>query len=89
MQHDLRKTPFCSSCYEKKGGHPLTKQGPSSKETFLRIAEEAGLDTDASHLEDLYNYLKSLLPTLKTIENLDLAGLEPFMPSLKKREEQA
>jgi hypothetical protein len=57
-----------------------------SKEDFLRIAEHAGLDVDSPHMDDLHAYLKGLLPTLKTIKDLDLAGLEPFMPSLTKKE---
>jgi len=69
-----------------KEGIPLTGKGSLTKEIFLRIAENSGLDTDASHLEDLYNYLNGLLPTLKAIETLDLAGLEPFMPSLREKE---
>jgi hypothetical protein len=65
---------------------PLTEKGSLSKEAFLRIAENSGLDADAPHFEDLYAYLNSLRPTLKAIENLDLAGLEPFMPSLREKE---
>ena len=64
----------------------MTEKGSLSKGTFLRIAEDSGLGTDASHLEDLYSYLNGLLPTLKAIESLDLAGLEPFMPSLREKE---
>ncbi len=74
---------------KRKEDIPLTEKGSLNKETFLCIAENSGLDTDASHLEDLYHYLNGLLPTLKTIENLDLAGLEPFRPPLKKKEERS
>ncbi len=56
-----------------------------SKELFLRIAEESGLGTDPSHLDSLYAYLQGVLPGLRTIENLDLADAEPFMPPLTKR----
>jgi hypothetical protein len=71
---------------KRKESIPLTEKGPLSQETFLRIAENSGLGTDAPHLEDLYSYLNGLLPTLKAIEALDLAGLEPFMPSLREKE---
>ena len=55
-----------------------------SKEAFLGIAEESGLGIHHSHFEDLYAYLQGLRPTLKAIEDLDLTGLEPFMPSLAR-----
>ena len=56
--------------------------------TLLKaIAEDSGLDIHQTHFEDLYAYLQGLRPTLKTIEDLDLTGLEPFMPSLAKKEE--
>jgi hypothetical protein len=58
-----------------------------SKEAFLGMAEASGLDFHHSHFEDLYAYLQGLLPTLKTIKDLDLTGLEPFMqpPANTKR----
>jgi hypothetical protein len=64
----------------------LTEKGSWSKETLLRVAEDFGLDIDAFLLQDLYAYLKGLYPTLKAIEDLDLSGLEPFMPSFWKKE---
>ncbi len=71
---------------KRKEDIPLTEKGSLSKEIVLRIAEDSGLDIDASHLEDLYAYLNGLRPTLKAIEDLDLAGLEPFMLSLGEKE---
>ncbi len=67
----------------------MTVKSLWDKKMFLRIAEDSGLDIDAPHLEDLYAYLIGLWPTLKAIENLDLTGLEPFMPSLGKKEKQS
>ena len=63
-------------------GFSMANKEPMNKEDFLRIAEHAGLDVDSPHMDDLHAYLKGLLPILKTIEDLDLTGLEPFMPSL-------
>ncbi|HSB03981.1 MAG TPA: hypothetical protein VLK23_02225 [Thermodesulfobacteriota bacterium] len=63
----------------------MTQDISLSRETFLHVAEDSGLDLDAAHLEDLYAYLHGLLPTLKSIENLDLTDIEPFMPSLAKK----
>ena len=67
----------------------MAKKGSLSKETLLRIAEDSGLDIDASHLEDLYAYLNGLRPTWKAIEDLDLTGLEPFMLSPGEKELQS
>ena len=57
------------------------------REFFLAMGEHSGLDIDHSHLEDLYAYLEGLRPVLRGIEDLDLTGFEPFMPSLPKKEE--
>ena len=64
----------------------MANKEPLNKEDFLRIAEHAGLDAGSPHMDDLHAYIKGLLPTLKTIKDLDLTGLEPFMPSLTKKE---
>jgi Asp-tRNA(Asn)/Glu-tRNA(Gln) amidotransferase C subunit len=55
-----------------------------SKEAFLSIAKAAGLDIRDPHMEELYRYVQDLLPGLKSINELDLTGIEPaaiFMPS--------
>jgi len=56
------------------------------KETFLRIGENAGLDLQGPHGEALHAYLEGLLPLTKSLEEFDLTGLEPFMPSLTQKE---
>ena len=52
-----------------------------SKETFLYFASRAGLDVDSPHIDDLHAFIKGLLPILETSKDLDLSGLEPFVPS--------
>ena len=64
----------------------MTRKALWSKETFWGIAKESGLEADQAHLESVYAYLQGLFPSLKTIEDLDLTQLEPFMPSLTKKE---
>ena len=56
-----------------------------SKEAFLKIAEVSGLDTTDRHMEELYSFVQHMLPNLKDIEELDLTGMEPFMPSLSAK----
>ena len=44
----------------------MTDEGGLSKETFLQMAEAAGLDVkDEAHMEELYTYLQGVLPGLK------------------------
>jgi hypothetical protein len=57
--------------------------GGLSKEAFLRIAEEVGLDVNDPHMEDLYPFVQRIVPNAKAIEELDLTGMEPavvFVP---------
>ncbi len=58
-----------------------------SRETFRHIAEASGLDIEDAHVEELYGYLRQILPGLRSIEQLDLTGVEPSMPSLAGKEE--
>jgi Asp-tRNA(Asn)/Glu-tRNA(Gln) amidotransferase C subunit len=53
-----------------------------SKEAFLKIAEASGLDTEDRHMEELYSFVQQMLSNLKDIEELNLEGMEPFMPAL-------
>ena len=48
------------------------------RETFLRIAEGAGLKPGDPHLEELYAYLQDVLPGLRVIDELDLKDVEPL-----------
>ncbi len=58
-----------------------------SKETFLSIAEASGLDIKDAHIEELYSYLQQVLPGLRSIDELDLTGMEPSMPFPARKEE--
>lgn len=55
------------------------------KETFLRIAEGAGLKPGDPHLEELYAYVRDVLAGLKVLEELDLKDVEPMAsPDVKE-----
>jgi Asp-tRNA(Asn)/Glu-tRNA(Gln) amidotransferase C subunit len=58
-----------------------------SRKVFLSIAEASGLDIKDPHMKELYSYLQQILPGLRSIEKLDLTGVEPLMPSLPAKEE--
>ncbi len=57
-----------------------------NKETFLAIAEASGLDLSKRHGEELYTYLRGVLPGLKKVGELELADLEPSLPRLSAEE---
>lgn len=42
------------------------------KETFLYLAERAGLDIVDPHMEELYTYVKIILPRLKGIDESNM-----------------
>jgi hypothetical protein len=65
---------------ESMGGAPV------DKECFRNIAEGAGLDPDPRHIDDLYAYWKGLEPILRTVDGIDLTGLEPCLPNPMKKE---
>lgn len=58
--------------------HKMDRSEWLDRETFLRIAEGAGLKPGDLHLEELYAYLQDVLPGLKVIEELDLKDVEPM-----------
>jgi Asp-tRNA(Asn)/Glu-tRNA(Gln) amidotransferase C subunit len=56
---------------------------PLSREAFIYLAEEAGLDVSSPHIEELYPYVQSVLASMQSLNELDVAGAEPdmaFMP---------
>jgi hypothetical protein len=59
----------------------MAKEFELSKETFLSLAEAFGLDTEDPHMEELYSYVQKVLPNLRSINELDLTGLEPNWPN--------
>ncbi len=65
----------------------MTTEGGIDKETFIRMAGVAGLDTDdLAHLEELHAYVQSVLPSLKAIKELDLTNVEPTLVYLPPKE---
>ena len=48
-------------------------------ESFLSVAQGAGLDADDSHMRELYDYIRIVLPGLQAVDELDLSGVDPAM----------
>ena len=58
----------------------MTEKNELDKGAFLSMAKAFGLDTNDPHIEDLYGYVKKILPSLKPIEELNLEDIEPVFP---------
>jgi hypothetical protein len=50
----------------------MSEERGFSRETFLYLAERAGLDIDDPHMEELYAYVKMILPRLKGVDESDI-----------------
>ncbi len=58
----------------------MTGKKELTKEDFLPLAKAFGLDINDPHIEELHAYVRKILPALKSIEELDLTDMEPWMP---------
>ena len=64
----------------------MATQSPMSREVFLRLAADAGLNADSPHMDELYPYVETILASLRSLHKLDVAGAEPdmaFQPMLQ------
>ncbi len=50
-----------------------------SKEAFLYLAQQAGLDTADRHMEELYPYVVNVLASIESLALIDVSGFEPEM----------
>jgi len=64
----------------------MAKEFELSRETFLSLAKAFGLDTKDPHMEELYAFVQKVLPSLRSIDDLDLTGLEPTWPLTSLKE---
>jgi hypothetical protein len=60
-------------------------QTPLTKEGFLYLAEEAGLDTTSPHMEELYRYVQNALAGARSLNDLEVNGVEPDMAFIPER----
>ncbi|MEK7777000.1 MAG: hypothetical protein AAB303_00020 [Chloroflexota bacterium] len=65
----------------------MAKERRLSKETFLRIAELAGLDTKTPHMEELYPFVQNVLQGIAPLDELDLTQVEPAMVFIPGQEQ--
>jgi Asp-tRNA(Asn)/Glu-tRNA(Gln) amidotransferase C subunit len=57
----------------------MADQHNLSKDDVLYVAKTYGLDTDPPHIDELLTYLQKIIPSFTTLEELDLADIEPIM----------
>ncbi len=55
-------------------------------EAFLYLAKEAGLDPNSPHMKELYPYVQTALAVFEPIKEIDVAGAEPDMAFVPRRE---
>lgn len=56
---------------------------PLTREAFLYLASEAGLDVNSPHMDELYPYVQEVLAGLAPLRGLEIAESEPdlvFIP---------
>ena len=63
---------------------------PMTYDAFLSLASEAGLDIGSgagdTHMEELYSYVKAVLASLRSLNELDISQVEPDMAFMPFRE---
>ena len=57
----------------------MTEDNPLTREAFLYLAKEAGLDTSSPHMDELYPYVQAVLAGMQSLKELDVSGVEPDM----------
>ena len=48
-------------------------------EGFLFLAQEAGLDPNSPHMEELFPYVRNVLADMATLRAMDVSDAEPDM----------
>jgi len=61
----------------------MPEESPLSREAFMHLAKEAGLDVASPHMEELYPYVREVLAGFQVLKGVDVTGAEPplaFIP---------
>ena len=68
----------------------MATDSPMTYEAFLSLAQQAGLPvslgSDDTHMEELYSYVKAVLDSLRSLNELDVSQVEPDMAFMPFRE---
>lgn len=68
----------------------MASDSPMTYDAFLSLAKESGLDIGLgagdAHMEELYSYVKAVLASLRSLNELDVSQVEPDMAFMPFRE---
>lgn len=64
----------------------MSADSPMTYDAFLSLAKETGLDAGDAHMEELYYYVKAVLASLRSLNELDVSQVEPDMAFMPFRE---
>ena len=64
----------------------MAAAGPLTWEAFLYLAQQAGLDVNSPHMQELYAYAQNTLASIEPVQKIDLAGAEPDMAFIPRQE---
>ncbi|PKB63472.1 MAG: hypothetical protein BZY80_06805 [SAR202 cluster bacterium Io17-Chloro-G2] len=68
----------------------MAAESPMTYDAFLSLANESGLDVGSgagnAHMEELYSYVKAVLASLRSLNELDVSQVEPDMAFMPFRE---
>lgn len=56
----------------------MTQRPELTKEAFLAIVAQVGLDPNDPHMDDLYPEVKGLVQRLATVDEIDTSGVDPI-----------
>ena len=57
-----------------------------TREAFLYLADQAGLDITSPHMDELYPYVQSVLASIQSLNELDVTEAEPDMAFIPAKE---
>ena len=64
----------------------MAADSPMTYDAFPSLAQQAGLDAGDAHMEELYSYVKAVLASLRSLNDLDVSQTEPDMAFMPLRE---
>ncbi len=64
----------------------MEPQSAMGREAFLRLAADAGMNTDSPHMDELFPYVQAVLDSLRPLHDLDVTAIEPDMAFEPHRE---
>ncbi len=57
----------------------MTNDNPLTREAFLYLAKEAGLNSAGPHMDELLGYVRNVLDSIRPLRDIDVGDTEPDM----------